>query len=334
MACSSDLYLYAASFSIPVPWTLPFSYTFKVLTQANIMNNENNTSQDSFDDKSPTRGRDDITSYLHSREKDKPDQEDRTKRTRNETTAVTPSQDAKKQRKEFVLSSDEESDDEGEDKPVIEFPFTVLPVQNNALPGFVFYATGFADKYMAEIQYDRNKKGKKNYLKFIKFVECVEHVNSVLEQGSKTLVRKKDAEGKYPYKAWVKTYAPGTQITAELVQEFLQDEFVPNFMKLIGDQLRDNQIPGFTDRTMELPVTNWSDAVIPHDLTFIFTDFEKRFVKKNLRIGSWIRQSSDNLYAIYTRGQLPKNVYRGYNIPDDILDPLDKQYFDSKKKAK
>lgn len=292
------------------------------------MSEDGEQQQQTFEGESPKQDRrPNISDYLKEQEK------------KRGATSVTPGTEAKRHKKpEFTLSDSDSEDDEEAEKEVIEFPFTVIPVQNNSLPGFAFYATGFADKYMAEIQYQRNdrenKKKAKNYLKFIRHVECVEHVNTVLEQGSKTLVRKKDADGKYPYKAWVKTYAPGTEITQDLVKTFLNDEFVPAFMTVVGDNLRENQKPGFNENSMELAVSNWSDAVIPADLGFIFTDFEKRFVNKKIRIGSWIRESSDNLYAIYTRGQLPKNVHKAYNLPDEILDPLDLAYFNKKNAAK
>lgn len=230
---------------------------------------------------------------------------------------VTPSTATK--RKAFTLDDTDDEEESDAKKPAGEcdFPFKIIRVQNNSLPGFVFYCSGYADRILGNILYERSTN--KNYGKFVKYVECAKRTCTLLEAGSKTIFRK-NYKG-YTHKGMAIVFKSGTVVSEEFITKWFEETFMPAWETLTEGDLHDNQKPAITEDSWEM-VTNWSDIVKTDNLSYIFTSFKERFKIKE-RMGQWINLSSDNLYSIYTRGELPKNVYKGYNIKREIMDAFD-----------
>jgi hypothetical protein len=202
----------------------------------------------------------------------------------------------KKQRKIFTLEDvSETSDDRNEtsDRRRCKYPFKVIIVKSKTMQGFIFYATGFADKFISDMFFNRGKEAK--WKKFIEHVEVVQHKCECLENGMGTGVRQN-------YKGFVfRTVAyvceEGEEPTKEFIISWMDKVWKPAFKIVVGeDQLKEDQWPDVNDDSFET-VKTWSDAVSQEDINYVFASHQKKNNIK-VRMAKWI-QEPVNLYSIY-----------------------------------
>ena len=234
-----------------------------------------------------------------------------------------PSKGLKKRKKEFTLSdSDDDSTATGKGKYAkSNYPYKVIIVKSKTMQGFVFYATGFADKYISNIFYQRPNTRK--YQRFLEYSEVVLHKCEVLENGFGTETRKNNKG--YAYRAVAYVCSFGEEASEDFVRSFFEDIWTPALKKVLPeDALKDEQWPTVEDDSFET-VHSWCDAVTEDDLIYVFANHQKKNEIKD-RLAKWI-QHPDRLYSLYNEGQVPKKVFKAYGLKREALKPLDSKRF-------
>lgn len=242
------------------------------------------------------------------------------------TSKVTPN-DKDNKRKAFSLSDSDEEDDTAPSaarrKTDPSRPhYQVILVDTPKVKGFVFYVVGYADAYIGKIMYERNKE--KSYKKFLNFQEiAVWRSFEVLEQGSGTEVRKNYKN--WPYRGVAVICPQGQEFSKQWVNDWINNTWAPAFKTLFDGQLRDDAWPTLDEDAYET-VNHWVDVISPSDFNFVYNHYQQLYLVKE-RMGQWLKSSADNLYSVYVPGCVPKKIWKSYNIPRNILDPLDVQAF-------